>query len=127
MLSKRFMHVCLGLLALVAAFELGSGVAHGQSGAFRVVGTGMVVVGDAVYWLDVNGASAGWKLLPNGSFTLPPVPASSLIQYESGSWAITDSGEGWGLVFGSWTDLGPVPGTPTVRTTWGQVKAKYRP
>ncbi len=57
---------------------------------------------------------------------LPPVPVSSLISYDSGI-AITDSGEGWFRNATEWVDLGPIPGlSPTVRTTWGSVKAAYR-
>ena len=100
--------------------------ARGQSTTFRVIGPNFVVVGQTVYHLDPLNAPLGWHKLPEGGLTLPPVPASSLISYENGTTAITDSGEGWGNVYGVCTDLGPVPGSvPTTRESWGQLKSKY--
>jgi hypothetical protein len=126
MAAKRFMYVSIGLLALTVAFEWGASTARGQASGFRVIGSGTVVAGDAVYFLDTANAPEGWRQLPYASITLPPVPASSLVNYSSGFLAITDSGEGWGKVGGVWTNLGPVPTTPTLQSTWGGVKAKYR-
>ena len=116
-----------GVALLVAgAFAIGANGAKGQSTTFRVIGPNFVVVGQTVYHLDPLNAPLGWHKLPEGGLTLPPVPASSLISYENGTTAITDSGEGWGNVYGVWTDLGPVPGSvPTTRESWGQLKSKY--
>ena len=125
MFAKRFMYVSISILALALTFEIGARSARAQSSVFRVIGPGLVVVGNAVYELHTATAPVGWAQLPNGNFTLPPVPASSLVNYSSGIVAITDSGEGWGKVSGVWTDLGPVPSTPVQQTTWGQVKARY--
>ena len=98
----------------------------GQTVSFRVIGPGIVVVGESVYHLDISNAPLGWHKLPEGTWTLPPIPASSLVDYESGVLAITDSGEGWGKVGSGWSDLGPIPGlTPTIHESWGQLKAKY--
>lgn len=124
MLAKRFMFVSIGVLALGVGFALFSGIARGQASAFRVLSIGHVLMGDSVYFLERTNFPVGWKQMPYGGRTLPPVPPSSLVQYD-GIEAITDSGEGWGLVGGVWTDLGPIPSTPTTQASWGQVKAKY--
>ncbi len=126
MFAKRLFFVSGAMAMIMVAFAMGATVTRGQSSAFRVIGPGVVVVGDTVYHLDVSNAPFGWKPLPDASFTLPPVPGSSLVDWESGILAVTDTGEGWGKVGGVWTDLGTIPGTPVQRTTWGQVKAKYR-
>jgi hypothetical protein len=126
MLAKRFLYVCLGLLCLLATFEIGATAASGQTAGFRVIGVNFVVAGETVYHLDTLNLPVGWHALPEGSLDLPPVPASSLVSYNSGTTAITDQGEGWGKVNGSWADLGPVPGiSPIHPTTWGQLKVKY--
>jgi len=125
MLSRRFMHVCIGLLALAIAFEMGAHTAGAQSPGFRLLSEGIVVIGESVYGLHTSSPPYGWRLFPDGEFDLPPVAPSTLISYSSGQIAITESGEGWGKVGGVWTNLGPIPGTPTVKTSWGQVKTKY--
>lgn len=126
MIAKRFAYVSVGILALAISFAVVSSVARGQANAFRVVGPGLVVSGETLYELDESNQPFGWKALPYGGWTLPPVPVSSIVNYEHGTSVITDTGEGWGLIFGTWTDLGPIPTTATVRTSWGQVKDKYR-
>ena len=114
------------LIAIVILSSVDPHGARGQATQFRVIGPGTVVSGNNVYILDISNQPFGWKALPQGNFTLPPVSASSLVSYSSGASAITDAGEGWGKVGGVWTDLGPVPNSvPTARESWGQLKAKY--
>jgi len=125
-MAKRFMQCCMGCLALAIAFGVVSTIVRAQSVPFRVIGLGIVVVGESVYALKTSSPPYGWTQLPDGSFDLPPVAPSTLINYSSGVLAITDSGVGWGKVGGVWTDLGPIPGTPVQDVSWGQVKAKYR-
>ncbi len=125
--AKKLVHACVGLLILALVLELGASFARGQTAGFRVIGPNTVVIGEAVYHLDTLNPPFGWHQLPEGNFNLPPVSPSSLVNYESGQYAITDQGEGWGKVGGVWTDLGPIPGVMSVRpATWGQVKATYR-
>jgi hypothetical protein len=126
MRSRLIVNV-IALLALAAVFTLGARGARGQGTTFRVIGPGTVVVGESVYLLDTGNGPAGWKQLPLGTLTLPPVPVSSLVNYASGVVAITDSGEGWGKVGGVWMDLGPVPNgsMPARQESWGQLKVKY--
>lgn len=125
-MAKRFMYVCLGCLALAILFEISATHARAQSGSFRVIDAGVVVVGNSAYHLRTTTPPLGWTLMPEGNFDLPPVPPSTLLSYSSGIVAVTESGEGWGKVGGVWTNLGPVPGTAVQEATWGQVKAKYR-
>jgi hypothetical protein len=127
MCARRFLQVCVGFLLLAVSFEFGAVIARGQSSTFRVIGLGIVVVGDEVYEISTLSSPYGWRQLPHGTFTLPPVPPSTLVNYVSGQKAITDNGDGWGNVGGVWTNFGPVPGiVSTQRSTWGQLKAKYR-
>ena len=125
-MSRR---VALVLCALFAVFAVLSPIgirgARGQAGSFRWIGGSFAVSGESVYRLDPLNSPVGWKKLPDGSFDLPPIPASTLVGF-TGQTAITESGEGWGKVGGVWTDLGPIPGSvPTTRESWGQLKAKY--
>jgi hypothetical protein len=123
--TRIFAISCAGLI-LAFAIGIGARGARGQGVSFRVIGPSTVVVGENVYVLDTSNQPFGWKALPYGGFTLPPVPASTLVNYASGVAAITDTGEGWGKVGGTWTDLGPVPSlVPTTKESWGQLKAKY--
>jgi hypothetical protein len=128
MAARSLINACACLLLLLMTLEFGATIARGQSTGFRVIGPGVVVVGDNVYRLDNANFPFGWHQLPYGNFTLPPVPPSSLIDWEAGQVAITDQGEGWAKVNGEWADLGPAPGiTVTHSVTWGQLKTKYRP
>jgi hypothetical protein len=125
MVSRRAFRIIALIVLASAVFSLEADRARGQITSFRVIGPGMVVVGENVYVLDTGNGPSGWKQLPYGTLTLPPVPPSSLVNYGTGV-AITDAGEGWGKVGGVWTDLGPAPGlVPTVKESWGQLKAKY--
>jgi hypothetical protein len=121
---KRVLVTAVVLVALACGTNLKPPNAAGQSPSFRVLGQAYVAVGDAVYYLDLNNVPYGWKQLPFATHTLPPVPASTLISYD-GFLAVTEAGEGWGMAYGEWTSFGPVPTTPTVRTSWGQVKSRY--
>jgi hypothetical protein len=110
-MAKRFMQVCAGVFLLVASFEIGATTATGQTAGFRVIGSGLVVIGEAVYMIDTSNFPFGWKQLPQGNFDLPPVAASTLVNYVSGIEAITDTGEGWAKINGAWTDIGHPPPT----------------
>lgn len=122
--SGRTWVVCTAsMLVLAAALAVGHD-ARGQTTAFKIVGGPFAVTGGVMYWLDSANAPPGWKTLPNGSFSLPPIDLSTIASYD-GQRVITDSGEGWGKVGGVWTDLGSVPTTAVRQATWGQVKSKY--
>jgi len=117
--------MCALLLLILVVFAVSPDRVRGQAASFRLVGAQVVESGGNLYLLDPANVPYGWKKLPANGITVPPVPASSLVSY-TGQTAITDSGEGWGMVGGAWTDLGPIPGlVPTTRESWGQLKAKY--
>lgn len=100
-------------------------VVRGQSASFTVLSPTFVRVGGKVYHLDAGNAPFGWRELPYLSFTLPPVPVTSLVSLTTFE-AITDTGEGWMLRNG-WESAGQLPGTvATIKSSWGAVKARYR-
>jgi hypothetical protein len=101
-------------------------LAHSQIQQIRVLGTANVLAGDRVFHLEDFNAPIGWRELPYGSHTLPPVPPSSLVALQSG-YAITESGEGWIETGAGWVSHGIVPGvSPARSTTWGELKSTYR-
>ena len=111
--------------AVAASITATSREAGGQSTGFRLIGGPFATAGGTLYWLDTSNVPQGWKALPQGSLTVPPVDVSTIAYYD-GQRAITDAGEGWGKVAGVWTDLGPIPTTAVQRSSWGEVKARYR-
>ncbi len=117
--------MCAGIIVCGSVLSADISTVSAQTTSFRILGNGFVLAGNTVYYLERINFPVGWKALPYIGWTLPPVPPSTLIQYENGVLAITESGEGWGLVSGNWQDLGSVPATPTLRTSWGEVKARY--
>jgi hypothetical protein len=124
--ARTFLYVAAGLFLLAATVALVTTTAKGQGAAFRVIGVGVVVVGDTAYYLDEANEPVGWRQLPWSYMRLPPVPPSSLVYLAIGR-AITDTGEGWCFASSGWTNVGQVPGiVSTQRSTWGQLKAKYR-
>ncbi len=100
--------------------------ARGQGSTFRILSESYVLVGENIYRADLVNPPVGWHLMPDGSFTLPPVPASSLVSL-NGLVGITESGEGWTYNSGGWISIGQIPGVVGVeRSTWGALKARYR-
>ena len=81
MTAQKVLSVCGAIFVVALGFGLGAGRARGQSTTFRVIGAGIVVVGDAVYELKVGSAPFGWVKLPDGSFDLP--------LYRARPWSIT--------------------------------------
>jgi hypothetical protein len=128
-MKRKLAIALLILVSLFTAYDLRPLPARGQSSSFRLLSPTFVLVGESIYHLDAVNPPTGWRLMPYASFTLPPVPASSLISLFSDV-AITDTGEGWyfsGTGASGWTSAGQVPGSvATLRTSWGTVKAKYR-
>jgi hypothetical protein len=127
-MAKRFFYVCLGILALAVAHHLGARSAQGQATQFRMVEELVAVVGDKVYLLDAANEPYGWKELPGLGLDLPPVPKNTIVSYSrNGGTTVTESGEGWQKVSGTWVSLGFLPGVTGVEnTSWGAVKARYR-
>jgi len=111
-------------LAFFAASIAHAPIAGGQGNGFKILPGPFVAVGNSLYWLDSSNVPQGWKLLPRGSLTLPPISPSEFAYY-NGQVVITDAGEGWVNIAGNWTDVGPVPETAAEKSSWGQVKMKY--
>jgi len=128
-MRKLLMTACFLLAALALQLASRPGTANGQAGLFRVLSSSYVAVGESIYRLDFLNAPVGWHQMPYLNFTLPPVPASSLVSLD-GDVAITEAGEGWvrtSLEAGGWASAGQVPGTVSVqRSNWGALKARYR-
>ncbi len=124
---RRVLFILATAVLAVAIYQAGSRRAFGQGFVMRVIGPATVVVGESAYYLEVSNPPYGWRQLPYGGNTLPPVPVSSLASYEP-MVVITDGGEGWYATPGGWVSVGCVPGgnSPAIRSTWGGVKAKYR-
>jgi hypothetical protein len=128
MLAKRFLYVSAGILCLALAYHFGSGSATAQGpSAVRRLGDSWFQSGGAVYRAEGSSCeTSGWVL----ELDLPPVPPSALISYDR-EVAVTETGEGWvkcPVIDGTWQSIGAIPGaTVTERTSWGNVKARYRP
>lgn len=121
---KKFFYACAAVMCLTLAFHFGATSAQGQSGAnFRFLGTQggaiLMVSGDNIWQMD---GVRGWKLV----FSDTPVPASQILCFSNGTF-VTTSGEGY-IWANEWVPVGPVPGgpTPTIKTSFGALKAKYR-
>ena len=128
MMAKKFMYVCVGLMALAVTFHVGAmygradtHVDHETSGIIAYT-----ALNDISYVLLDNGEVwmwdrySGWMLLQE---TTLPVPISqvkfwsaySLITYDNELWA-------WGFNYGA-PPTGP---TPTSPTTWGKIKVEFQ-
>jgi len=122
MRSRTFLHVSLGILALVIAYNLGARSATAQP-TMQFIPQGYTVFIGGQGWAI---STTGWY--PLSASDLPPVALSSLAAL-SGSHAITQSGECW-LKYngGEWMNMGVPPGSPTPARveSFGAVKARYR-
>ncbi len=94
-MAKKFMYVCLGILALVLAFHLGA--RYGQAGYVDHSATGIVVLSGDILLLDTGEAyevgtnEDPWR--PRPDYT-PPVPVSE-IRFWGGYFLSTYSNEVW--------------------------------
>ncbi|MBZ0269316.1 hypothetical protein K8I85_14275 [bacterium] len=138
-MAKRFMYMSIGVLCLVAAYQIGVERARAEWS----VGTGGQVIGGGVsataesIWYGTSGeawtmSSSGW--VRQAAFDLPV--ASSEVEFlDSGDGhskvvhLITTADVGWICVDGEgWQEIGPFPGGPVAldQESWGKVKAKHR-
>jgi hypothetical protein len=130
-MAKKFMFVCIGILALTVAFLLGAQfgragyVDHSASG---IIATGFYGSEESPRVLTSNGEVWIW----NGQLrvwaqmgTTLPVPVSEVGFWETGrytAYIVTKSGEVWvgGQNVGS-----PPGGVATEPSTWGGIKAQF--
>ena len=128
-MAKKFMYVCLGILALVVAFHLGAQyggatiVDHSTTGIIASHREGSkvaVLLEDGTVW-GFDGTS--WHL----SDDAPPV-APGEIKFYHGVYFVTYDNELWYKPpIGDWANHGTPPAGPTLTqpTTWGRIKAEF--
>jgi hypothetical protein len=131
-MAKKFMYVCLGILALVVAFHLGA--RHGSASIVDHSTTGIVAAyadeyddwcwvlmdsGDVWRWNTIS----GW--LHSTNYTVP-VPVSEIKFWSFGIFVTTDN-ELWRGEGGVWQNIGSPPAGPTLTqpTTWSRIKAGF--
>ena len=130
-MARKFMYVCLGILALVLAFHLGARygradtiVDHTMTG---VVAASLYLYGDSNLLLESgevwhwNEGNQEW-----GSSVPPPVPVPQ-IKFWSEAVVIDTDNQVWVHSGGQWFNRGAPPGggTLTHSTTWGRIKAGF--
>ena len=127
-MAKQFFYVCLGVLCLVAAHQLGVERAQADwdpsvSGEIVGVwaGVGFTRTGEA--WTFWN-AAEGWLRAPNHDL---PVPVSEVKFIDQGS-VITIDDVAWRRANDEWVEIGPFPGgpVPLQPDSWGKIKDRYR-
>ena len=127
-MAKRFFYVSMGILALMVAYNLGARSAEADWDS-TLPGEIIGAAGLTVY--TCNGEAwdvdQGWVRKPDMDL---PVPSSEVkILTSSGSvvYLITQSEELY-RTNGGWSYYGPFPGsgTPTTKSSWGDVKRKFR-
>jgi hypothetical protein len=130
-MAKKFMYVCLGILALVAAFHLGA--RYGRADTIVDHSTGGIVavyyrMGPAVDALLDNGevwsyyVGSGWE--HTMGYDVPIATAE--IKFWNLTTLVTASNELWSHSSSGWQDYGAPPGvTLTQPTTWGRIKAEF--
>jgi hypothetical protein len=135
-MAKKFMFVCIGLLALTVAFLLGA--QFGRAGYVDHSTTGIVsTYGDmwtqtALFLMD-NGqvwscdALGHWVL--RGDYPCsPPIPVSQIKFWNYYS-VVTENNDVWTWNSGlnTWANAGPPPGgVATQPSTWGSIKAQFK-
>jgi hypothetical protein len=126
-MAKKFMFVCLGLLALAVTFHLGA--QYGQAGYVDHSATGIVALDREKVLLEngevweAQNIGTGWTRSPDWD---PPVPVSD-IRFWDGTTLVTVNGQMWHVepVVG-WHNYGAPPGgAATQPSTWGSIKAQF--
>jgi hypothetical protein len=131
-MAKKFMFVCVGILALTIAFLLGA--QFGRAEYVEPSATGILAASEyynRTYVLTDNGvfgwneADRGWYLPDNGL----PMPVSQVkFLIHSGAF-ISKANDLWYYDGYAWVNEGPPPGgapTPTEPSTWGSIKARFK-
>jgi hypothetical protein len=127
-MAKRFMYVCLGILALAVAFHLGARFGHAEYVDHSA--TGIVAVAGDILLLDsgdayeIGTSQDPWRPRPEYK---PPIPVSE-VRYWGPNFVCSVSNEVWHREGdGIWYNYGSPPAgpTPVQPTTWGQIKAEF--
>lgn len=128
-MAKRFMYVCVGLLALTSAYLIGarhaggSIVEHSFTGIIAHSGQ-WVLMDNGEVWRCQDDPFGTWDRYPQLD---PPVEVSQ-IKFWWPTAVVTYSNEVWFYfeTHGGWTNFG-TPGGDVARqpTTWSRVKARF--
>ena len=127
-MAKRFMYVCLGILALAVAFHLGA--QYGRADTIVDHATEGIVALDQTYVLLANGEV--WEIcgIPRDWYRKadkdPPIPVSE-IKFWAPTSLVTISNEMWYRTDAAgWVNFGSPPGgVLTQSATWGAIKAQF--
>ena len=124
--AKAFFFACLGILCLVAAYQLGASSAKAQTQS-----QGFAACGDAGpfgTWVATAEGTA-WFWSGGGWYTMPSIPiaAGDVVVGGCGALAITASGTLYRVQDpGVWVSLGAPQGVVSAQTmSVGQLKTKY--
>jgi hypothetical protein len=128
---KKFMYVCLGILALAVAFHLGA-----RCGCASIVDhstTGIIAHSSSFVLLE-SGEIWRCEDSPFGTWTqyvecTPPVPVSQ-VKFWDPFHIVTQSDEVWWYFesgeHSGWNSFGTPPGgVATQPTTWSRIKAEF--
>ena len=124
-MAKKFMYVCLGILALAGAYHLGA--QYGRASIVDHTMTGVIAHNDLGVLLD-NGEV--WYSPSAGTWTLRtdlalPVPLAEVKFWQLGH-LITNANELWVFTGSEWQYRGSPPGVSATQTsTWGEIKAEF--
>ena len=132
-MAKRFMYICLGILALVTTFHIGAKYGHAEY--VDQSATGIVahwqgserfaLLDNGEVWAFDQNPPCGW--IREDIRYDPPIPPSQ-IKFISDWFVISDANEAWYYTSPTgWINYGAPPGgaTLTQPTTWGKIKAEF--
>ena len=130
-MAKRFMYVSVGVLFLVAAYQLGVERARAD---WDISVSGQIVGGDHYFWYTASGEAwyvdgSGWSRASGGDLPLPGTDVKFLYRDYSTANLVTHDDVAWFWEASQgWTNMGPFPGGPVAldEESWGSVKAKHR-
>jgi hypothetical protein len=129
-MAKRFFYTSLGILCLVAAYQLGAERARAD---WDPAATGAVAGGDHLYWFSAAGeawsvSSGGWQRETARDLPIPASQVQFLFMDAAEASLVTTDDVGWYWTAGSWASIGPFPGGPVSLdgASWGSVKGGYR-
>ncbi|GJM43335.1 MAG: hypothetical protein DHS20C21_01770 [Gemmatimonadota bacterium] len=131
-MAKRFMHVSVGVLCLVIAYQLGAERARAEwDGDSPGQLVGMVSNGSSALVFSRSGGAwsasndAGW-IGPDASAELP-IPIADIAMLDD--WTIVTKNDVlWMHRKGEWVNHGPFPGGPVSleAKSWGDAKAEFK-
>jgi hypothetical protein len=131
-MAKKFMFVCVGILALTVAFLLGAQLGRAEyvdHSASGLVAMANVVTGPQA--LDENGAvwrfeNQGWS--GPSSWGPLPIPVSQVKFFIDEHRFVSGNNEAWvQMTETEWVNYGPPPGmTATQPSTWGSIKSQFK-